>query len=79
MRLTGQNESRTPAGLKAEKVLRLDGSQITHPSQRAVVERIAWSWALSMGGPNAFECTDGRAVAWVIAEVGLRSLDWGSE
>jgi hypothetical protein len=63
----------------AEKVLVLDGPQIIHSPERAVVVRMGRSFAPPTGGPNELECTVGRVAAWVIAAVRIGRLDRGIE
>jgi hypothetical protein len=59
----------------AEKVLLLHGPQITHLPERAVVQRIPRSFALSMSDPNEFEYTVGRLAARVLSGVRIERLD----
>lgn len=63
----------------AEKVLLLDGPQITHLPERAVVRRMGRSFALPASGPNEFERTAGRVAALAFPAVGIGRLDRGSE
>ena len=63
----------------AEKVLLLDGPQIIHSPERAVVVRMGRSFALPTRGPNELERTVGRVAAWVIGGVRIGRLDRGIE
>ena len=63
----------------AEKVLLLDGPQIIHSRERAVVVRMGRSFALPTRGPNELERTVGRVAAWVIGGVRIGRLDRGIE
>jgi hypothetical protein len=77
--LAAQLGSPRPGRFLGREVFVVDGPQITHLPQRAVVRRARRSSAVPAGGSNEFESTVVCVEALVIRAVGIGRLDRGIE